>query len=414
MRKLFAIIRHEFRLAAANKVFIAMTILGPFLLLAVTALPMLLATNPSVMSGGKPIAVASADPAVQEAVRAVAGQQGRDLWIVGADADALAAAKAQVLKDEATALVVAAPGWEDGGIQLFSATGTDYLLFGGVEGALTGIARQRRVERSGIDPALAAELTRGIGFNVVKLSAGEGEKAAGEAEYMQTFIIAMSFVMLVYMTTILYGQLIGRSVVMEKTSKTVEVMLSSVSARELMFGKIFGLGLAGMLQYSIWVSVAVLLTKLVGPVLRIAPPAAMSIANLAWLVVFFVLAFFLYASGYAAIGAAAEDEHHMANLSWPLLIFLMVPLMMISSIIMNPGSPVAVAMSLFPMTSPIVMLIRLLIAPPPLWQIALCLVLLVGTVYAMAVGAAKIFRTGILMTGKRISFGEMLKWLGQR
>jgi len=224
----------------------------------------------------------------------------------------------------------------------------------------------------------------------------------------------MSFVMLLYMTTLLYGQMIGRSVVTEKTSKTVEIMLSSVSPRELMFGKILGLGLAGLLQYGIWVSIALVLTRLAGPLLGIAVPASVTPGNMAWLVTFFVLAFFLYASLYAALGAAAEDEQHLGQLAWPVLIFLIVPLVMISSFVSNPGSPLSVALSLFPMTSPIVMLIRVLIAPPPLWQVALCLAILVASIYLAAAAAARIFRTGILLTGKRARLGEILKWLRVR
>ena len=99
-------------------------------------------------------------------------------------------------------------------------------------------------------------------------------------------------------------------------------MLSSVSPRELMFGKILGLGLAGLLQYGVWVSLALVLSKLLMPLLGMAAPSAIAPGNLAWLVVFFVLAFFLYASLYAALGAAAEDEQHLGQLAWPVLAFL--------------------------------------------------------------------------------------------
>jgi ABC-2 type transport system permease protein len=143
-------------------------------------------------------------------------------------------------------------------------------------------------------------------------------------------------------------------------------------------------------------------------------PSGLSVGNMGWLVVFFVLAFFLYSSAYAAMGAASEDEQHLGQMAWPLLIFLMIPLVMIGTLVSNPDSGISVILSIFPMTSPIVMLIRILVSDPPVWQIALCLGLLVVAVTGMALLAAKIFRVGILMTGKRPRLKEVIRWVSVR
>lgn len=414
MHKLLAVVRHEFRQAAANKAFIILTIIGPFLILAITVLPGLLSMNPKVMSGGGPVAVAGGDDAVRAALEAAVGAQGRKLVRIGTGGEEIAGAKAGVAKGDLDGLVVLGDSWLDEGASIYSKTGTDAILFGSVEGVLGAVAREARIAKSGIDPVLARELTREVKLTVIQVGADASERKGIEDAFMSTLFTAISFVMLIYMTTLLYGQMIGRSVVQEKVSKTVEVMLSSLSSRDLMFGKILGLGLAGLLQYAVWAVMALVLTDLAAPALGIVPPAGLSAANIGWLVVFFVLAFFLYAAGYAAIGAAAEDESHMGQLAWPLLIFLIVPLVMISSFVMNPNSTLSVVLSLFPMTSPIVMLIRLLVSPPPLWQLALCLALLLASIYAMMAGAAKIFRTGILMTGKRTTLKEMARWVRAR
>jgi len=224
-------------------------------------------------------------------------------------------------------------------------------------------------------------------------------------------LTVLVFVMLIYMTVLLYGQMIGRSVVTEKTSKTVEIMLSSVKSQDLMFGKILGLGLAGLLQYAVWVSMAFLLTRFVGPLLGLSLPAGISTGNLIWLVVFFILAFFLYSSAYAALGAASEDEQHLGQMAWPLIMFLIVPLVMINTLVTTPDSTLVVILSLFPLTSPIVMLARVLVSSPPVWQLVLCVALLVAAVAGTAVLAAKIFRVGILMTGKRPKLKEVLRWV---
>lgn len=411
MTKLGAIVRQEFKIAAANKTFIILTIIGPFLILAITVLPGLLSMNPKVSSGGGPVAVSGGDAVLQSALETAIGTQGRKLLRLGDDDASRTQAKADIAKGELDALVVLEGDWMDQGGTIYTKTGTDAILFSLVEQTLGAVARETRIARSGIDPALARELSREVTLSVVGVGKDSSEKKGIEDAFMTTLFTAMGFVMLIYMTTILYGQLIGRSVVQEKVSKTVEVMLSSVSSRELMIGKILGLGLAGLLQYGVWAGMALVLSKFLAPALGIAAPAAVSLGNIAWLVVFFVLAFFLYAAGYAAIGAAAEDESHLGQLAWPLLVFLIIPLVMISSFVMNPNSTLSVVLSLFPMTSPIVMLIRVLVSPPPLWQLALCLGLLAATIYAMMVAAAKIFRVGILMTGKRTTLKEMMKWV---
>lgn len=414
MRKLATMVRHEFKMATANKVFVILTILGPFLILAITILPGLLSMDSASMKGGKPVAVSGGNSLVQAALDSALSSQGRELVLVEAGEDAITTTKDRVRNGELDGFLVLDEGWMEGGAAFYTRTGTDAVLYGLVEGTLGAVAREARIARSGIDPALAEELSRGVDLSIIEVRKGEGEKAGGKDVFMTTLFTAMSFVMLIYMTTLLYGQMIGRSVVQEKVSKTVEVMLSSVSPRDLMFGKILGLGLAGLLQYGIWAGMALILSRYVAPALGVAAPSAISPASIGWLVVFFVMAFFLYAAGYAALGAAAEDENQLGQLAWPLLIFLIVPLVMISSFVMNPGSTLSIVFSLFPMTSPIVMLIRILVSPPPAWQIALCLVLLAGTIYAMMLAAAKIFRMGILMTGKRGNFKEMLKWARKR
>lgn len=411
MGKLKYVVRHEFRLAAANKAYVILTVLGPFLIFAVTVLPTLITRSPGAMAGGKPVAVFGASPDLYASLDASFGQIG----LKTESAESEDQGKRSVADGKVVGLVAVEPGWPDSGKAMwYSKTGTDASLYSNVQAILAAAARERRMAASGLDPALVNRLLAPPAFEVRKLEAGGKETTKDENSFMQVLFTAMSFVMLLYMTVLLYGQLIGRSVVTEKTSKTVEVMLSSVTSRELLFGKILGLGLAGLLQYAVWFSMGLALVKLGGPLLGLAVPPGVTAANLVWLVVFFVLAFFLYASAYAALGAASEDEQHLGQLAWPILVFLIVPLVMIGNLVTNSESGLAVVLSLFPMTSPIVMLIRILVATPPAWQIALCLLLLVAGVAGMAFLAVKVFRVGILMTGKRPKLGEVLRWVKVR
>lgn len=408
MSKLKHIIRHEFRLTAANKIYVALTILGPFLIFAVTVLPSLLTNDPGAVAAGKPLALIGAPPAVQSAIGTAFSGMGIQVESVADEVEA----KKSVVEGKRIAALFIESGWPDSGRAVwYSKSGSEVALYGNASAVLEAAARETRIVESGIDPALVAEVLSTPAFEVVKLETGGGEKAAGNESFFEVLMTAMVFVMLIYMTVLLYGQMIGRSVVTEKTSKTVEIMLSSVTSRDLMFGKILGLGLAGLLQYAVWIAMALALTKFVGPLFNLTMPAGLSVENMFWLVVFFILAFFLYSSAYAAMGAASEDEQHLGQMAWPLLIFLMVPLVMISSLVTNPDSSISVFLSIFPMTSPIVMLIRILVSDPPAVQIGLCLVILAASVAGMAFLAAKIFRVGILMTGKRPALKEVLRWV---
>jgi ABC-2 type transport system permease protein len=406
VRKLIAVAKREFKAAAANKTFVVMTVLGPFLILAITVLPTLLNNDPKIASSGKPVAIY----AEREDAGAYLGAAFESQKIPSLRVSDASRAKERVLSGEYAGLVEVPARWPDEEARYYSATGTDAALFGTSQGVLGALATELRVAEAGLSPEAAARLLSKPGFRVVKLGADLSEVTKTDGDFMAILFTALSFVMMIYMTVLLYGQMIGRSVVQEKTGKTVEVMLSSLSSRDLMFGKILGLGLAGMLQYGVWMGMGVLMIKVVGPLFNLSMPAAVTVGNFGWLVFFFLLAFFLYAAGYAALGAAAEDEHHLGQLAWPLILFLVIPMVMISTMIMNPQSPLVLGLSYFPMTAPIVMLVRILVSSPAWWEVAASVGAILLAILGVGFLGAKIFRVGILMTGKRPKIGEVLRW----
>jgi ABC-2 type transport system permease protein len=217
--------------------------------------------------------------------------------------------------------------------------------------------------------------------------------------------------MVLYMTVLLYGQAIGRSVLTEKTSKTVEILLSSVSPLDLLFGKVLGKAAASLLQYGIWVGLSAAFLLLLGPRLAVDIALGVSIGTLGYLVLFFVLAFLLYCSIFAALGAASQDEQNLGQLTWPLIVFLVLPIVLISPLIMNPNAPIVIALSLFPPTAAIVMFLRIVAGSVPAWQVLVSVALLLASIGAVIILSAKIFRVGLLMTGKRFRLGEVMRWL---
>ncbi len=390
-------------MTAANKAFVIITIVGPFLILALAVLPGLFTMNTAIQPGTV-IAVAGADRSFFDQAREAAAKAN----LILVRTDDLAAARKGVLDGPLSGLLIVPKDYLAAkSLSYFSKTGTDLVVSQTLSGVIGSTIVGERLVRAGIDPAAVKDLSSAPALSPEQLKPGGG---SASQDFSLIIFTAIGFIMLLYMTVLLYGQMIGRSVVSEKTSKTVEIMLSSVRPTELLFGKILGKGLAGILQYAIWVSVALLLIRVVGPAFHLAIPPGLSAANLLYLVLFFVLAFFLYSSAYAALGAGAEDEQHLGQLAWPLVVFLVLPLVMIAPLVMSPDSPLSLFCSLFPLTSPIVMLIRLLVAPPPAWQLLLCVAILLVSIAATIVLAARIFRAGILMTGKRSRLREILRW----
>jgi len=318
-------------------------------------------------------------------------------------------AREGVLAGKFAAALVLDEGWEDEArLPLISKTGTDYELYGQIESALASTCRELRAAASGVDPEVLAWILK-----TPRVEVKRAGSPGAEAGYFGILLTVLSFEMLVYMTVILYGQLIGRSVLQEKTNKTVEIMLSSVSARELLIGKILGPGIAGLLQYSFWILVTLGFAGIAEPFLGLRMPAIVSAANLGWLLVFFAPAFFLYAAAYAALGAGAgaEDEQHLQQLALPIMVCLIFPLSMVGGLVVHPDSSLSIALSFIPLTSPFVMLIRVLVSRPAWWEIGLSYTLLLMSVAAMSLLSAKIFRVGILMTGKKRKLSEILRWL---
>lgn len=279
----------------------------------------------------------------------------------------------------------------------------------------------------------------------------DGEaKAAESGVYM---IVSMVLGMIIYMFIAVFGGMVMSSVIEEKSSRVVEVLISSVKATELMFGKIIGIAMVALTQFLLWVVLTVAIVGVVGAVagpslLAGADPAEMvqmsgmdpamaetamaaasdqgevsvllsSLANIPFgqivvcFVLFFVFGYMLYASMFAAIGSAVENEGDSQQLQLPLTVPLLVAFFIALYAFKAPDSSLVFWGSVIPFTSPIVMLARLPFGVP-LWEIVLSIVLLVATVVLFAWASAKIYKVGILMFGKKSTWKDLWKWFKQK
>ncbi len=407
MNRTLRIANMEFRLTAMNRAFVIMTILGPFLILAIAALPSLMAGSQEVAEGTT-VGIVVQDEQLRSSI---------DQALSGTPVVARFAAGPEVFREAVEAgdmegFLVLPADLEADRMVYRSESGTDILVAQFLEQAIGEIVIATRLAEAGLNPAEVRQMTARPSVDVRRIGAAEAEAGDGGSDDLLTTIIAgIAFSLLIYMSVIIYGQAIARSVVQEKTSKTVEIMLSSVRPGDLLFGKILGKVVAGVIQYGIYVIVGVLFLVFIAPLFGVNVPGAITIGNLLYLIAFFLTGFLLYGAAYAAIGAAGEDEQHVAQLGWPLLIFLIGSLIFASSIVLNPNGSLAVALSLFPFTSPIVMMLRVLVDPPGLVQILLCFGLLLGTIAVVVALAGRIFRVGILMSGRRFGWSDIAGWL---
>ncbi len=282
-----------------------------------------------------------------------------------------------------------------------------------LRGALRQSVMTLRLEQSNLtlSPELRHKLLEPVELESFEIKAqGEAKKRGFMEAYMGTF----AFVLILYMSLLLYGIAVMRGILEEKSNRVMEVLLGSVSTDQLMTGKIVGIGLVGLTQLAIYVVTATLLRLYVGLTAMQAGWAgaldAVSPANLGYFCLFFLLGYFLYTSMFAAVGAVCNSEQEAQNLQSPLVMCLVVPMVMTFFFVRNPDSPAAVVASLIPIFSPMVMFMRITILTPPLWQIALSILILLITIYFFFRGVARVFRIGVLMYGKRPTVPEILRW----
>ena len=405
--KFGTVLSYEFKKIVCKKSFIIVTILGPFLMAALIIIPSLSSVS-SVDRSNETITVGvlSDGSSLTNTVYEALVSSGWNV-IESSSEDLL---KSSVFSKEIEGYI-ASDG--KGSFGYYSVETGDIYVHSTLESIISNVIVSYRLAEQGLDPQTVFSLMEKTELPSYKLSQKESsaEETNSEGDYLVRLLVPMFFAFTIYIALLLYGQSIGRSVVSEKSSKIVDVLLSSVTPDELLMGKIFGVALSGLLQFTIWIAFALIGVTVFSSLTGFKIPVQLSPVNFVYLGIFFMLGFLLFCSGYGAIGAASEDEQHMSQLSYPFLIFLIAPICFFNRFAMNPNSMFAIVLSEFPFTSPMVMLTRLVNGTVPMWQLVLSIVLLVASIYLVMKLAAKIFRVGILLTGKNFKFADMGRWL---
>ena len=352
-------------------------------------------------------------------------------------------------------------------VQAYSKDPLGVEFTGGLSRKVDDAVEEYRIAQYGIDnlPQIMEDIKSNVKVSEYTLDESGKENVSESGIYM---IISMLLGIIIWMFIMMFGGQVMSSVIEEKSSRVVEVLISSVKAVDLMFGKIIGIALVALTQFLLWIVLTVVLTsaasmfmgkdmlksfsgdpqmmaqtvgmtpeqmEAIGGVVAAADTTAASdvidsqpdglqtvmstLSNIPWtkliisFLIFFILGYLLYASLYAAIGSAVESVEDTQQLQMPITIPLMIAYLVILMAFQNPDSPVVVWASMIPFTSPIVMLARIPYGVP-MWQLIVSIALLFLTFIACAWLSAKIYKVGILMFGKKSSFKDLWNWLKQK
>ncbi len=430
MNKLKLIIKREYLAKVRNKTFIIMTFLSPLLMIGMIALVFLLTKS----SMEKTTTVAYVDESgLFSADDFTDGKtlQFENLTEVGLE-------KAKIIVEETSHEGLLYIPKKDSinevasSIEFFSVETPSMVAISGLESILERKLHKEKMMQLHID----LDKLEKAKINVdIKMSNFSGERSSKMINGIKIGI-GMAAGYLIMMFILIYGAMVMRSVIEEKTSRIIEVIISSVKPFQLMLGKIIGTAAVGLTQFLIWAIVMLIISVISSMVFGVnMGPSAMSaqqmeqlaqndtqfimtelfnlplISMFIYFILYFLLGYLLYSSIYASIGAAVDNETDTQQFMLPVMLPLMIGVYVgFATVINDPHGTIATVFSMIPFTSPIVMLMRIPFGVP-WWQITLSLFLLLITFLLVVWLAAKIYRVGILMYGKKINYKELYKWL---
>lgn len=429
MNKILIIIQREFLKRVRTKSFIILTIAMPFIMAALVIVPLCL----SMIENDKPQSVAVIDPT---GVYAAALRESKSFAFTAQPAiteemrseespyDAVVAISGDLVKNK-------------GKVTIYSHKEIPVNLFDYVQSKLNETVQKQKLQALGIASLdkIIDDVQRNVKMNTVRWSE-EGDEQASST-YV-AIIVGGIFMLLIYIFVLSYGSMIMQSVIEEKTNRIVELLVSSVKPFQLMMGKIIGVMLVGITQMALWGVMLSVIMTVVSVVFGIgqdpsmaagqsmAPPTVAlsqdtheilaAIVNLPYVeislmfIIMFIGGYLLYASLFTATGACINEQEDANQFVVPITMITLFGLYAAMYSMGNTNGPLAFWTSLFPLTSPIVMMIRLPFGVP-LWQEVLSVVLLYASALLMIWVSGKIYRVGILMYGKKPSIKEIMKWM---
>jgi ABC-2 type transport system permease protein len=416
--KVLAIVRREFIERVRTKTFWIWTFVGPLMLVGLIAFQIFLATR---TGGERNVAIVDGTSKGSGALvgSELAASVGRFRFSTLPNRPGVLDSLRRVViaKQLDGFLIVSDSTFNQGTAEYRGSNASSVNDMETLERALRQVVFSSRLERAGIDPKVVKQAEVRINLATLKITK---EGVTGETGG-QAVALAFGMAIVLYLAILIYGIQVMSSVLEEKTTKIVEVLISSLRPFQLMLGKVIGAGAVGLVQLGVWGASFALLTSNQARFASLLGKSGATVGGfripqvpITTFVVFigyFLLGYFLYAAIFAAVGAISNSEAEARQVQGPVTMLLVVPYISFFGILNDPHGSLATWMSMIPFFSPIAAPVRWAASPMPLLQLVGSLAILVATVIAVTWAAARIYRVGILMTGKRPSAKEIVRWI---
>jgi len=424
VRKTWVVIRREFLERVRTKWFIIGTVLGPVFMGMVIVLPILMAER-----GGGERTVVVVDATTEgfgtrltDALTRLPRVNVTRRPVAAADMEQVAADLAREVDTTPLDgfLLISDATVADGKAEYRGANVSSMSDMRMLQATLRTSVFAERLQREGVEPSVVGRAQIPVELATVKIRDGEVTGESGEASFFLAYMIWF----LLYISILLYGVQVLGAVVEEKSSRIVEVLVSSLRPFDLLAGKVIGVGAVGLLQLGIWLGAGKLLLDRRADVARLLGQSAdqaaaigsmslpeVPLATLVLFLIFFLLGYFLYAAMFAAVAAMVNTEAEARQAQTPVVMLLVIPTVLMIGILNNPDGTMALTLSLVPFTSPIAMPVRWAAAPVPLAEAGGSIAILFATVVVITWIAGRIYRVGILAYGKKPGIKELVRWV---
>jgi len=431
--KIWTIIKHEYVNKITAKGFIISTILAPVGMVLIFLIPMAITYFTMTSTSDKETVFINDESGL------IVSQ------IIEIDADKYAKTKEpieklkqKILDNEITAAIIFTENSvEEGKAKILVSEGTGLASINGIRSDVNTVMKNLRLNTAGVDRETINFVNSTVDFETIKVTAKGAIK--DDSEIMSILSYVFAFVM--YILMFLYGSQVLMGVIEEKTNRIIEVLASSVTPFQIMFGKVVGIGAVGLTQVILWILLGSGLVFVLGlfvsgaistdvlmDTMNANPTANSDIAGMLesfdmpnislWYVIgfifYFLSGYFIFSTLFAAAGATVDQMQDANSMTAPLSTLIIIPILLIPNITLNPEGTLAIATSLFPFFSPILMMARIVTISVPTWQIVLSVLLQIGTFLLCLKFAAKIYRVGMLRYGKKASFKEIINWISSR
>ena len=410
-----AVLKRELREKLLSKTFIIMTILLPVFMMIMVAIPAALRTFDS--EGVKVEVISFSDSLTTKLEESFAESKFvKDSTLAltfktvpESSFDDYLASKEKDLVEEKLSGIIYLPeeSLTNKNVSYYSKTPKNIRMIERLRSPINKVLVEKYFASKNI-PAEELEFARkSVEVKSYKVSEDEAVKEEG----FGGLILSYLFSFLLYISLLMMGSMVLQSVILEKSNRIVEVLLSSVTTKELMIGKILGSAITGLIQMAIWITPIVLVASTSWFML----PKEITIDITAMQVIYLLFNFFIglliYIGLFATIGSIFENPQDAQSGMWPIMLLIIIPFFISMSMIENPDNPVAGIASMFPFAAVIVMPVKMALVDVPLWQVIASTVVNIATFFAIFPIAGKIYRVGIMMTGKKPKWSEVVKWL---